>query len=113
MKPEIGNITPEEAYAKAPAPSFQKSQHTFSPDYDELKQGLECLKRTTVILSGQLGWYANLSDEMKEAAEMLWVVIANVSGGEWQKQTPEWQAAARRWVDNYHAVCSRYHLKTA
>ena len=38
---------------------------------------------------------------MADAAEMLWVVLANVSGGDWTKQTPEWQEAAARWRDNY------------
>jgi len=38
---------------------------------------------------------------IKDAAEMLWVVLANVSGGDWTKQTSEWQEAARRWRDNY------------
>ncbi len=38
---------------------------------------------------------------MADAAEMLWVVLANVSGGDWTQQTPEWQEAAARWRDNY------------
>lgn len=38
---------------------------------------------------------------MSSAAEMLWIVLANVSGGDWTKQTPEWQEAAARWRDNY------------
>lgn len=41
---------------------------------------------------------------MADAAEMLWVVLANVSGGDWTKQTPEWQEAAARWRDNYFAA---------
>jgi len=40
---------------------------------------------------------------MTDAAEMLWVVLANVSGGDWTKQSPEWQEAAARWRDNYFA----------
>jgi hypothetical protein len=41
---------------------------------------------------------------MADAAEMLWIVLANVSGGDWTKQTPEWQEAAARWRDNYFAA---------
>jgi len=41
---------------------------------------------------------------MTDAAEMLWVVLANVSGGDWTKQTAEWQEAAARWRDNYFAA---------
>ena len=41
---------------------------------------------------------------MADAAEMLWIVLANVSGGNWKEQSPEWQEAAARWRDNYFAV---------
>jgi hypothetical protein len=41
---------------------------------------------------------------MADAAEMLWVVLANVSGGDWTKQSAEWQEAAARWRDNYFAA---------
>ena len=40
-------------------------------------------------------------DKMLHAAEMLWVVLANVSGGDWKKQSPEWQEAAAKWRDRY------------
>src|SRR5262245_17475331 len=39
-----------------------------------------------------------------DAAEMLWVVVANVSGGDWTQQSAEWQEAAARWRDYYFAV---------
>lgn len=41
---------------------------------------------------------------IKDAAEMLWTVLANVSGGDWEKQSSEWQGAAARWRDNYFAA---------
>lgn len=42
--------------------------------------------------------------EYRDAAEMLWVMLANVNGGDWTTQTEEWQAAARRWADNFHRI---------
>ena len=42
---------------------------------------------------------------MADAAEMLWIVVANVSEGDWTKQTKEWQEAAARWRDYYFAAC--------
>ena len=39
--------------------------------------------------------------KMADAAEMLWVVLANVSQGDWTKQNKEWQEAAGIWRDNY------------
>jgi len=43
-------------------------------------------------------------DALDKAAEMLWAVLANVSGGDWTKQTQEWQDAAAKWRDNYFAT---------
>lgn len=39
---------------------------------------------------------------MADAAHMFWGVVANVSEGDWSKQSPEWQAAAARARDHYH-----------
>lgn len=41
---------------------------------------------------------------LPDAAEMLWTVLANVSGGDWSKQTREWQYAASVWRDYYFAA---------
>lgn len=43
----------------------------------------------------------HLSDRLNDAAEMLWVVLANVNGGDWKKQTEEWQKVAVKWRDSY------------
>jgi hypothetical protein len=39
--------------------------------------------------------------QLEEAAEMLWIAVANVSGSDWTTQTPEWQDAAARFRDLY------------
>lgn len=41
---------------------------------------------------------------MDDAAEMLWIVLANVSGGDWTQQSKDWQEAAARWRDYYFAA---------
>jgi hypothetical protein len=41
--------------------------------------------------------------KMSEAADRLWGLVANVSEGDWSKQTVEWQEAAVRWRDFYHS----------
>lgn len=46
--------------------------------------------------------------DMAEAAEMLWVVLANVSGGDWKLQSIEWQEAAERTRNQYFAAVKQY-----
>lgn len=36
-----------------------------------------------------------------ELLELAWGIIANAGGGNWEKETAEWQDAAVRWRDNY------------
>lgn len=36
-----------------------------------------------------------------DAIELAWGIIANAGGGNWGKETPEWQDAAVRWRDTY------------
>ena len=33
-----------------------------------------------------------------------WGIIANKNGGDWDKATPEWKAAAERWRERYFAI---------
>ncbi len=42
---------------------------------------------------------AKLSEEL----ELAWGIIANVHGGDWDKESKEWQDAAIRWRDRYFA----------
>jgi hypothetical protein len=52
-------------------------------------------------------------DRMKDRAEFLWIVLANVSEGDWKKQTRAWQVAAAKARDDYHALCFETNRKTA
>lgn len=40
---------------------------------------------------------------MTDLNEAAWGLIANAGNGDWTTQTPEWQEAAARWRDRYHA----------
>jgi len=40
--------------------------------------------------------------------EGAWCVIANAGGGNWATETPEWQAAAARWRNDYHKWLAEY-----
>lgn len=43
---------------------------------------------------------------IEKAAEMLWTTLANVDGGSWKNQSPEWIKAAIHWRD-YYLSCAR------
>jgi hypothetical protein len=60
-------------------------------------------------LQSQAEEYEREKREIADTAEMLWVVLANVSEGNWEKQTPEWQEAAARWRDNYFKTTAQNH----
>ena len=51
--------------------------------------------------------------KLLEAGEMLWIVLANVSSGNWAEQSVEWQDAAARWRDNFHEVARQLDAKVA
>lgn len=55
----------------------------------------------------------NNEQALLDAGEMLWVVLANVSDGDWKKQSKDWQDAAARWRDNFHAVAKSLNAKVA
>ena len=41
-----------------------------------------------------------LTDKKKDLAiELAWGIIANVGGGDWDKETKEWKEAAIKWRD--------------
>ena len=43
----------------------------------------------------------NLKDK-DELLEFAWGIIANVSGGDWDKQIDDWKLSAETWRDGYH-----------
>lgn len=48
----------------------------------------------------------------REHLEWAWTIIANVSGGDWKKQSNEWQEVAAKWRDQYHEEHSLKEEKT-
>ncbi len=48
-----------------------------------------------------------MSDTSKSDDALLmdaWAIIANAGGGDWSTQSADWQAAAKRWRDRFHAT---------
>lgn len=48
---------------------------------------------------------------LKDAAEMLWGCLANVSGGDWTQQSEEWQEAVVKARDYYMPISSGDNLQ--
>ena len=65
------------------------------------------LKQELYRQADRIALLESLLEEHRDAAEMLWICLANASGGNWSKQTDEWQDAAERWRDNYFVVKSK------
>lgn len=42
--------------------------------------------------------------KLRNLAETAWSIIANASGGDWSRENAEWNQAAARWRDDYHAM---------
>jgi hypothetical protein len=61
-------------------------------------------KQEVIEASASAVCRGNELKKMDDAAEMLWIVVANASGGNWSEQSPDWQEAAARWRDNYYAT---------
>jgi hypothetical protein len=40
---------------------------------------------------------------MDDLLEYAWTIIANAGGGDWTRETPEWQEAAAKFREQYHA----------
>ena len=68
-------------------------------EQDDLLENLSLCKGNE--LAEQLTTAQARIAELEEAAEMLWITLANVSLGDWSKQSPEWQQAAARYRDLY------------
>jgi hypothetical protein len=49
---------------------------------------------------GEHPW-AGERQQLIDAVELAWGIIANASGGDWTKEREEWQTAACRWADRF------------
>jgi len=45
------------------------------------------------------------ADKRKELLEQAWLIITNVSVGDWKKQNQDWRDLAAQWGRDYHEAC--------
>ena len=42
--------------------------------------------------------------ELMDVTEWAWTIIANAGGGDWDRESTEWQEAAKKWRNEYHKL---------
>jgi hypothetical protein len=47
------------------------------------------------------------NQDVDDMLELAWGLIANVSGGDWEKQNTDWVGAAERWRDSYFSMLKK------
>jgi hypothetical protein len=58
-----------------------------------------------MLLGRQLNVANKRIKRLEDCIETAWGIIANVSGGDWTRQKPQWQEAVVRWRDNdFHPI---------
>lgn len=45
-----------------------------------------------------------MTETQEDLVEAAWGIIANAGQGDWDREHPDWKAAAERWRDRYHAT---------
>ena len=58
-------------------------------------------REVRVYLAADVEAALKATEQMDDAASFMWMVLANVSGGDWDKQSSEWQAACQKARDDY------------
>ena len=62
---------------------------------------------TSSVLAAALAFLLGLrigvsaADDDQHYLGWAWSIIANAGGGDWTRETPEWQVAAAKWRDRY------------
>jgi len=55
-------------------------------------------------------------DSDKFVGELIsgaWGLIANAGEGDWTRESPEWQEAAKVWRENWHKYLDRHILRSS
>ena len=42
-----------------------------------------------------------------DLVDSAWGIIANAGAGDWNRELPEWQRAASKWREDFHAALKR------
>jgi hypothetical protein len=70
--------------------------------------------RSSVCYGNEIAQLKAKVKHFEAALEMAWVVIANVSGGDWEKQSSDWQTAVTKWRDEqFHPIWSEVSARRA
>lgn len=72
----------------------------------DLQVVLEAMTHAVMIVQKERDDALKACAEMLDVMEFGWTIIANASGGNWTKETKEWQDSAARFREQYHHALS-------
>lgn len=52
-----------------------------------------------------------VEDPVLDLLDYAWTILANAGGGDWNKETPEWQIAIKQWRSRYFAFLTEMRAK--
>ncbi len=72
----------------------------------QLYQDVEAKERRSNEIWEELSAERAVTNPLVDALEWAWTIIANAGGGDWQRESREWQDAAAKWRDEawHHAL---------
>jgi len=102
-------VSQEFSDQSAPESARQRPDSIDEPLWDKFTPG-EKLAAGVGYRRGQAEAIASTVERLDDLLVTAWGIIANASGGNWDKESPEWVGAARRWHDDWLATGSTGRL---
>lgn len=84
----------------------KKMKKMMKKNDDELEQPVLTADPYEMWVARRGGRVPSWGDVGMDHLEWAWGIIANAGGGNWLKETSDWQEAARAWRDRYHMLLS-------
>lgn len=75
---------------------LEKDKKIAEPEKHELLD----MKELQKVIADRDKWKER-AEKAADAAEMLWVLVLNVSSGDWQSQSEEWRERVDKWKETY------------
>jgi hypothetical protein len=91
------------AHSREDVPFLLGLIDALTAERDRLREELAWVKPDYATAMEVLNLTRQQLAEARDSEELAWGVIANAGGGDWKRETEEWQGATARWRDRYFA----------